>query len=200
MWIYVKQLQRPVRVSRSDAGLAKLILTQFGGPDGEFSASWRYITQAFTMPTGRTKALLIDIGTEELAHLEMVGTIFHLLIRDATPQQLRSAGLGEQYAVHGFADFLNAPGGEPWTSSYIQGTSDPLADLSEDMAAEQKARAAYERLLCSTNDPDVREVLGFLREREVVHFQRFGEALQLIQSYLDAPRRSWPGYESQDAE
>ncbi|RDV84268.1 manganese catalase family protein [Ammonifex thiophilus] len=194
MWIYVKHLQRPVRVSRCDVGLAKLILTQFGGPDGEFSASWRYITQAFTMPTGRTKALLIDIGTEELAHLEMVGTLFHMLIRDATPQQLRSAGLGEQYAVHGFANFLNSPGGEPWTSSYIQATGDPVADLTEDMAAEQKARAAYERLLCSTSDPDVREVLSFLREREVVHFQRFGEALQHVQSYLDNPRHLWPGF------
>ncbi|ACX51402.1 Catalase [Ammonifex degensii KC4] len=197
MWIYVKHLQRPVRVSRCDVGLAKLILTQFGSPDGEFSASWRYITQAFTMPTGRTKALLIDTGTEELAHLEMVGTLFHMLIRDATPQQLRNAGLGEQYAVHGFATFLNAPGGEPWTSSYIQATGDPVADLTEDMAAEQKARAAYERLLCSTNDPDVREVLSFLREREVVHFQRFGEALQHVQSYLDSPRHLWPGFTSE---
>ncbi|MDI6710124.1 MAG: manganese catalase family protein [Thermoanaerobacterales bacterium] len=199
MWVYVKHLEHPVRVSGTDAGFAKLLLTQFGGPDGEFSASWRYLSQRYTMPTGSTKAVMTDIGTEEMAHLEMVGTMFHMLVRDATPQQLRAAGLGDQYAVHGFANFLNTPGGDPWTSAFIQATGDPVADLHEDMAAEQKARAAYERLLCATRDPAVRDALRFLREREVVHFQRFGEALDQVQQYLNNPRHVWPGAELPDS-
>lgn len=193
MWIYVKHLEHPVRVKAPDVGFAKLLLTQFGGPDGEFSASWRYLSQRYTMPTGPTKALMVDIGTEELAHLEMVGTMFHLLVRDATPAQLRAAGVGEHYATHGFANYLADSAGNPWTAAYYQSVGDPLADLHEDMAAEQKARAAYERLICSTKDPGVADALRFLREREVVHFQRFGEALVGVQQQLDNKHHTWPG-------
>lgn len=193
MWVYVKHLEHPVRVTAPDPGFAKLLLTQFGGPDGEFSASWRYLSQRYTMPTGSTKALMVDIGTEELAHLEMVGTMFHMLVRDATPAQLRAAGIADYYAIHGFANYLADSTGNPWIAAFYQSTGDPVADLHEDMAAEQKARAAYERLICLTKDPGIIDALRFLREREVVHFQRFGEGLVSIQQYLNDKHRAWPG-------
>ncbi|MEW6724734.1 MAG: manganese catalase family protein [Bacillota bacterium] len=185
MWIYEKKLQYPVRVGKKDLRIAKFLLTQYGGPDGELSAAIRYLTQRYTMPTKVTQAILNDIGTEEMAHLEMIATMFYRLTENATPQQLETAGLGAYYAVHGQAVFPAAPSGEPWTAAYIQATSDPVADLHEDMAAEQKARAAYERLLRLSDDPDLMEGLKFLREREIVHFQRFGEALDLVQEHLD---------------
>jgi len=193
MWVYVKHLEHPVKVKAPDPQFAKMLLTQFGGPDGEFSASWRYLSQRYTMPTGSTKALMVDIGTEELAHLEMIGTMFHMLVRDATPAQLKAAGVADYYAIHGFANYLADSTGNPWTAAFYQSTGDPVADLHENMAAEQKARAAYERLLCLTKDPGIIDALRFLREREVVHFQRFGEGLVSVQQYLDDKHHAWPG-------
>lgn len=184
MWVYVKQLEYPVRVSRPDLAMAKNIFAQFGGPDSEFSASWRYLTQAWIMPSGVAKAIVIDIGTEELAHLEMVGTMINLLIADATPEEMDRAGLGAHYVEHGRSLFLHDAAGVPWTSSYVQSHDDPVTNLHEDMAAEQKARTTYEHLICKTTDDQVRKTLAWLREREVVHFQRFGEALDRVQEKM----------------
>jgi len=184
MWIYEKKLQYPVKVSGKNVRLAKWVITQYGGPDGELAASLRYLNQRYSMPTEKTKALLNDIGTEELAHLEIVGTIVHKLTKDATIEELKAAGLAGHYADHDRALFYVDAVGNPWTAAYIQAKGDPIADLTEDMAAEQKARATYNWLINLSDDPCVTDVLKFLREREVVHFQRFGEALNDVQCYL----------------
>ncbi len=193
MWVYVKHLEHPIKVSRPDPAFAKLVITQYGGPDGEFSASWRYMSQMYTMPTRQTKAICVDIGTEELAHLEMVATMVHMLTRDAGPKQMEAAGWGDHYVQHGPALYLHDAAGIPWTAAFFQSTGDPVADLTEDMAAEQKARATYERLICLATDPGIRDALRFLREREIVHFQRFGEGLMSVQDYLNNKRHAWPG-------
>ncbi len=181
MWIYEKKLQFPVNIMRGDLEMAKYLFAQYGGPDSELSASQQYLAQRFTMPTPETKALLNDIGTEELAHWEMLGAMIYQLTKDATPEEMRAAGLGEYYATRGKGVFQQSPSGEPWSSAYIQVLDDPVANLVNDMAAEQKARAAYERLMSLTTDRSVIEPLALLREREIVHFQRFGEALMLVQ-------------------
>ncbi|GAW93106.1 manganese catalase family protein [Calderihabitans maritimus] len=185
MWVYEKKLQYPVRVSKCDVRMAKYLITQYGGPDGELSAALRYLNQRYTMPTGRAKALLTDIGTEELAHLEIIATMVYKLLKGVPPEKLKEAGLGAHYAQHDSALFLSDANGVPWTAAYIQAHGDPVADLHEDMAAEQKARATYEHLIRLTDDPDLKDGLRFLREREVVHFQRFGEALDHVQGYLN---------------
>jgi len=184
MWVYQKNLEYPVRVSGPNPKLAKVIITQYGGPDGELSASLRYLNQRYTMPTDKAKGLLTDIGTEELAHMEIIATLFYKLTRGVTPQQMQEAGLGGYYAQHDTALFWSDPNGVPWVASYVQATGDPITDLTEDMDAEQKARSTYEHLINLSDDPCVTDVLKFLREREVVHFQRFGEALDDVQSYL----------------
>ena len=178
MWIYEKKLQFPVDIKMKDLKMAKFLFTQYGGPDSELSASQTYLAQRYTMPTPETKALLNDIGTEELAHWEMLGTMIYQLTKDATPEEMREAGLGDYYATRGKGVFQSSPSGEPWTSAYIQVLDDPIANLTNDMAAEQKARAAYERLMNLTDDISVIQPLSLLREREIVHFQRFGEARQ----------------------
>ncbi|MDI3317745.1 MAG: manganese catalase family protein [Bacillota bacterium] len=188
MWVYVKQLEVPIEITRPDPRLAKVIMTQFGGPDGEFTASWRYFTQAFAMPTGRGKAILIDIGTEELAHMEMVGTLVQKLIQDASPRELEAAGLGGHYAQHGYGMFLQDANGMPWTATYFQSFDDPVTCMHEDLAAEQKARTTYENLLDLSQDERVSRVLAFLRQREVTHFQRFGETLDYLQERYSRPR------------
>lgn len=162
------------------------MLTQYGGPDGELSASLRYLTQRHSMPTPQAKAILNDIGTEELAHLEIVATLVEKLIGDASIEEIKEAGLGGYYADHDRALFFVNGSGVPWTAAYIQAKGDPIADLHEDMAAEEKARATYEWLINLSDDPDLNDTLKFLREREVVHFQRFGEALQIVQEYMDS--------------
>jgi len=181
MWIYEKKLQYPVHIKCKDLGMAKYLITQYGGPDGELSAAIRYLNQRYTMPTGKAKALLTDIGTEELAHLEIIAAMVYQLMKDATPEELREAGLGAHYAEFGKSLFPVNAAGVPWTAAYIAANDDPVADLHENMAAEQKARATYEHLINLTDDADVKDVLRFLREREVVHFQRFGEALVDVQ-------------------
>jgi spore coat protein JC len=184
MWIYEKKLQYPVNVSCKNVQLAKWIITQYGGPDGELAASLRYLNQRYSMPTERAKATLNDIGTEELAHLEIVGTLVYKLTKDASVEELKAAGLGGHYADHDRALFYVDAVGNPWTAAYIQAKGDPIADLTENMAAEQKARATYNWLINLSDDPQVTDVLRFLREREVVHFQRFGETLNYMQEYL----------------
>ena len=182
MWTYNKVLEYPVNIKCTDPKLAKVIISQYGGPDGELAASLRYLSQRFAMPDQKTKAILNDIGTEELAHLEMVGSIVHQLTKNATVEELEEAGLAPYYTDHGVDVYPISAGGVPFTASYIACKGDPIANLQEDLAAEQKARATYEKLidLCKDN-PDVIDPLKFLRQREIVHFQRFGEALRGIQ-------------------
>ena len=185
MWTYNKTLQYPINIKCPDPRLAKVIISQYGGPDGELAASLRYLSQRFGMPDQKAKAILNDIGTEELAHLEMVGTIVHQLTKDASIEEIEKAGLGPYYTDHGVDVYPQSAGGVPFTASYIAAKGDPIANLQEDLAAEQKARATYEKLidLCRDN-PDVLDPLRYLREREVVHFQRFGEALRGVQDKL----------------
>ena len=176
MWYYEKKLQYPVCIKRCNLPMAKVIISQLGGPDGELSAALRYISQRYGMPTGRSKGLLTDIGTEELAHVEMISTMLFQMMDGATPAQLRDAGLSGYYTQHGTAVYPADANGVPFTAAYFQSTDDPITNLQEDMAAEQKARTTYEHLMNQTDDPDILEPLRFLRQREVIHFQRFGEA------------------------
>jgi len=185
MWTYNKVLQYPINIKCPNPKLAKVIISQYGGPDGELAASLRYLSQRFGMPDENAKAVLNDVGTEELAHLEMVGTIVHQLTKGVCPEELKSAGLGAYYTDHGVDVYPMSAGGNPFTAAYIACKGDPVANLQEDLAAEQKARATYEKLidLCK-DDPDVIDPLRFLRQREIVHFQRFGEALRGVQDKL----------------
>ncbi len=185
MWYYEKKLQYPVNVSRTDLGMAKYLFAQYGGPDSELSAAIRYLTQRYTMPIPEAKAVLTDIGTEEFAHWEIIGTLIYKLTLGVTPEQMRRAGLGEHFAQHDNALYPHDATGVPWTAAYIQSTGDPITDLYEDMAAEQKARTTYEHLISLSDDPGVIDTLSFLREREIVHFQRFGETLMLVREHLN---------------
>ena len=185
MWTYNKMLQYPIDIKCKDPKLAKVIISQYGGPDGELAASLRYLSQRFGMPDQKSKAVLNDIGTEELAHLEMVGTIVHQLIKGASIEDLENAGLSAYYTDHGLDVYPSSAAGVPFTAAYIAAKGDPIANLQEDLAAEQKARATYEKLInLSRDNKEVVEVLKYLREREVVHFQRFGEALRGVQDKL----------------
>ena len=185
MWMYEKKLQYPANVSCPDVRMAKYLITQYGGPDGELSAALQYLNQRYTMPIKEAKGLLTDIGTEELAHLEIIATLVYKLLKGVPAKKLREAGLGGQYADHDNALFYTDAVGNPWTATYIQAKGDPIADLTTDMAAEERARSTYEHLINLTDDPCVKDTLRFLREREVVHFQRFGEALRLVQEWTD---------------
>jgi spore coat protein JC len=179
MWIYEKKLQYPVRVSKCDPMMAKFLIEQYGGADGELAAALRYLNQRYTIPD-QVIALLTDIGTEEFAHLEMIATMVYKLTKDATVEQLKAAGLGAHYADHDKALFYHNAAGVPWTATYIQAKGDPIADLYEDIAAEEKARATYQWLIDMTDDPDLKDGLKFLREREVIHSQRFREAVEIL--------------------
>lgn len=185
MYYYVKSLQFPINIRNRNPKMAKNIISQYGGPDGELGASLRYLSQRFGMPDQKSKAVLNDIGTEELSHLEMVGTLVHQLTDGSSPEELERAGMGDYYTDHGWGVFPQTAAGFPYTAASMAVKGDPVADLTEDLAAEQKARATYEKLidLCR-DDPDVVNVLRYLREREVVHFQRFGEALNGVQEKL----------------
>ncbi len=184
MWYYDKKLEYPINIKKCDPRMAKYIITQYGGPDGELAASLRYLSQRFHMPTKETQAILNDIGTEELAHLEMIGTMVHQLTKDASVDTIEKAGLGAYYSDHDRAVYPVNASGSPFTAAYIQSKGDVIADLVEDLAAEQKARATYEYLINLADDPDIKDPLRFLREREVVHFQRFGEALRIVQEVM----------------
>ena len=181
MWYYVKTLEHPVNLKSTDIGMAKLLVTQYGGPDGELSAALRYLNQRYSMPTNKAKALLTDIGTEELAHVEIMATMVHQIMENASVDEIKCAGLDGHYADHGKGLFYTDATGNPWTATYIQCKGEIITDLTEEMAAEQKARTTYEWLMNLTDDVEIKKILGFLREREVVHFQRFGEALVDIQ-------------------
>lgn len=185
MYYYVKSLQYPINIRNRNPRLAKVIISQYGGPDGELGASLRYLSQRFGMPDKKSKAILNDVGTEELAHLEMVGTLVHQLTDGASPEEMESAGMGAYYTDHGWGVYPQAAAGFPNTAASLAVKGDPIADLTEDLAAEQKARATYEKLidLCK-DDRDVVDVLRYLRQREIVHFQRFGEALNDVQEKL----------------
>ncbi|WP_163878536.1 manganese catalase family protein [Paenibacillus favisporus] len=179
MWIYEKKLQYPVRVGKCDPYMARLLLEQYGGADGELAAALRYLNQRYTIPD-KVIGILNDIGTEEFAHLEMIATMVYKLTKDATPDQLKAAGLAEHYVNHDKALFYQNAAGVPWTAAYIQAKGDPLADLYEDIAAEEKARATYQWLIDMTDDVDLQDGLKFLREREIVHSTRFREAVEII--------------------
>ncbi len=185
MWTYEKKLQYPVKIKCANAALAKVILSQFGGPDGELAASMRYLSQRYTMPYPEVIATLTDIGTEELAHMEMVCAIVHQLTRDLKPEDIKAQGFADYYVDHTLGLWPQAAGGMPFTAAVFQSKGDPITDLHENMAAEQKARTTYDNILRLTDDPDVLDPIRFLRQREVVHFQRFGEALRIAQENLD---------------
>ena len=185
MWIYEKKLQYPVRIKNPNPKMAQIIMSQYGGPDGELGASLRYLSQRFSMPNEITKATLNDIGSEELGHLEMVGTIVYQLTRNLTPEEIKASGFDKYFVDHATGIYPASASGVPWTASYMQSKGEAIADLTENLAAEQKARATYDNILKLADDPDVIEPIKFLREREVVHFQRFGEALRSVQDMSD---------------
>ncbi|RBW69235.1 manganese catalase family protein [Bacillus taeanensis] len=184
MWIYEKKLQYPVRVSTCNPTLAKYLIEQYGGADGELAAALRYLNQRYTIPD-KVVGLLTDIGTEEFAHLEMIATMVYKLTKDATAEQMKEAGLGAHYANHDKALFYHNASGVPWTASYIAAKGDPIADLYEDIAAEEKARATYQWIINMSDDPDLNDGLKFLREREVIHSQRFREAVEILKEERD---------------
>ena len=175
MWKYSKKLQYPINIKNKNLKMAKTIISQYGGAQGELGAAIRYLNQRYTMPDEKGKALLTDIGTEELAHVEMICTMVSQLMNGATIDEIKNAGLEGYYTEHGIALFPSDTNGIPWTAAYISTTGDPIADLEEDLAAEQKARAVYENLIDQTNDPDILGPLLWLRQREVVHYNRFKE-------------------------
>ena len=187
MWNYEKRLQYPVAIKTTDAKLAQAIISQFGGPDGELAASMRYLSQRYTMPNRTCMGMLTDIGTEELAHLEMVSTIIYQLTCDLPMDEIESSGFYKYYVDHTLGLWPQAAGGIPFNACEFQTKGDPITDLFEDMAAEQKARSTYDNILRLVKDnPDVADPIKFLRAREIVHFQRFGEALRSIQENLDS--------------
>ncbi len=185
MFIYEKKLQYPVRIKTPNPALAKFIISQYGGPDGELGASMRYLSQRYSMPYPELKGLLTDIGTEELGHLEMVAAVVHQLTREMTPEEIRKAGLDTYFVDHTAGVYPTAASGFPWTAASMQVKGDVIADLNEDLAAEQKARVTYDNILRLSDDPDVNNVMRYLREREIVHYQRFGEALRKTLEKLD---------------
>ena len=185
MWNYEKRLQFPIKITEPNAKLAQFIISQYGGPDGELGASMRYLSQRYTMPYREVSGLLTDIGTEELAHFEMIGAIVYQLTKNLSMEEIENSGFGPYYIDHTTALWPQAAGGIPFNSCEFQSKGDAITDLHEDLAAEQKARTTYDNLIRIIENPEVREPLKFLRAREVVHFQRFGEALEKIKYKLD---------------
>ena len=186
MWDYSKKLQYPVKIARPDPSMAKIIITQLGGPDGELGASLRYLSQRYAMPVKEAKGILTDIGTEELGHMEMISAIVHQLTRNLTPEQIKQSGFSSYFVDHTTGIYPVDANGVPFTAATFQSTGDPIADLNEDLAAEQKARLTYDNILRLADDPDVRDAIKFLREREIVHYQRFGESLRRVIDKLDS--------------
>lgn len=185
MFSYDKKLQYPVKIKNPNPNLAKIILTQYGGPDGELGASLRYLSQRYSMPFDELKGLLTDIGTEELGHLEMIGAIVHQLTRNLKDSQMKDPAFAPYFVDHSAGVYPASAAGTPWSAATMQVTGDPITDLTEDLAAEQKARTTYDNILRVSDDPDVNDVIKFLRAREIVHFQRFGEAIQLLRDKLN---------------
>ena len=201
MFKYNKKLQYPINIDKKDLKMAKYLVTQYGGANGELGAALRYLNQRFTMPDDRGKALLTDIGTEELGHVEMLETMIYQLMKDATLEELKEAGLDSHYAEHAKALFPTDSNGVPFTTTYFATTGDPLADIAEDMAAEQKARAVYENLIDLTDDPNVIGPLLWLRQRERVHYARFKELFEYYDkkikngnNYINEPQKTNMNY------
>ena len=185
MFIYEKKLQYPVKIAHPNPKLASIIISQYGGPDGELGASLRYLSQRYSMPFDEQKGLLTDIGTEELGHLEMIGALVHQLTRNLKDSQIENSSFGPYFVDHTVGVYPTAASGYPWNANSMAVKGDPIADLTEDLAAEQKARVTYDNILRLSDDPDVNNVIKFLREREIVHFQRFGESIQLLREKLN---------------
>ena len=185
MFVYEKKLQYPVKIKNTNPALAKIIISQYGGPDGELGASMRYLSQRYTMPYPELRGLLTDIAVEELGHLEIVGTIIYQLTRNMTAADAKAAGFDTYFVDHTAGVYPQFASGTPWSAATLAVKGDMIADLTEDMGAEQKARVTYDNILRLSDDPDVNNVIRFLREREVVHYQRFGEALRLATDRLN---------------
>jgi spore coat protein JC len=185
MFVYEKKLQYPVKVQHPNPRLASIIISQYGGPDGELGASLRYLSQRYSMPFDEQKGLLTDIGTEELGHLEMIGALIHQLTRNLKDSQIENSPFAAYFVDHTAGVYPTAASGFPWSAASMAVKGDPMADLTEDLAAEQKARVTYDNILRLSDDPDVNNVIKFLREREIVHFQRFGESIQQLREKLD---------------
>ncbi|MBQ8584175.1 MAG: manganese catalase family protein [Clostridia bacterium] len=181
MWIYEKKLQYPVKIATPNPRLAGIIISALGGPDGELAASMRYLNQRYTMPDGRVVATLTDVGSEELGHMEMVASIIYQLTKNLSDDEIRAGGFDKYYVDHGTGIYPASASGVPFNAMAIASKSDALASIHEDLAAEQKARAMYDNILRLSDDPDVNDAIKFLRQREVVHFQRFGEAMRILQ-------------------
>ena len=193
MWIYDKKLQFPVKIKNPDPKAAQVIISQLGGPDGELAASMRYLNQRYAMPYGEVVGILTDVGTEELAHLEMISAILYQLTRNLTPEQIKASGFDRYFVDHTTGIYPQSAGGVPFSATYFQSKGDVITDLVEDLAAEQKARTTYDNILRLVDDPDIREPIKFLREREVVHFQRFGEAKRTRSNSLHRKREPKAG-------
>ncbi len=185
MWQYEKKLQYPVKIKNPNPRLAGVIISQLGGPDGELSAATRYLNQRYTMPSGEAIGMLTDIGSEELGHCEMIAAILYQLTRNLTPEEIMAGGFDKYFVDHTTGIYPQAASGVPFSASSLQSKGDVIADLMEDLAAEQKARVTYDNILRLSDDPDVNDVIRFLRQREVVHFQRFGDTLRRTQEQLD---------------
>ena len=186
MWTYERKLQYPVNIKDTNPAMAMVILSQLGGPDGELAASMRYLSQRYTMPYRDVAGLLTDIGTEELAHMEIISAIVHQLTRKLTPEQIEGTPFANYYVDHTLGVYPASAAGVPFSAKYFQRKGDAITDLFEDMAAEQKARTTYDNILRLVREPDICDPILFLREREIVHFQRFGEALRIVQDNLDS--------------
>lgn len=186
MWVYEKRLQYPVKITKTCPKTAQLIISQYGGPDGELSASMRYLSQRYSMPCKEVGGLLTDIGTEELGHLEIICSMVYQLTKNLSVEEAKAGGFDAYYIDHATGIWPQAAGGVPFSSMEFQSKGDVFADLYEDLAAEQKARATYENLLRMIKDEEVREPLKFLRAREIVHFQRFGEAVEKTKDTLNS--------------
>lgn len=185
MFEYSKKLQYPVKIDKPNPRLASIIISQYGGPDGELGASLRYLSQRYSMPFDEQKALLTDVGVEELGHLEMVAAIVHQLTRKLTDKQIEDSAFAPYFVDHTAGIYPTSAAGTPWSAAMMQVKGDPIADLTEDLAAEQKARVTYDNILRLSDDPDVNDVIKFLRQREIVHFQRFGESIQQLREKLN---------------
>ncbi len=186
MWAYEKKLQYPVNITRPNAKLAKMIISQYGGPDGELGASLRYLSQRYSMPYPELKAILTDIGTEELAHLEIVGAIVHQLTKGLTEEEIKQGGFSDYFVDHTVGVYPVSASGVPYNAYAMAVKGDTITDLHEDLAAEQKARTTYDNILRFCDDPDVKDPIRFLRQREIVHYQRFGEGLRIATDKLNS--------------
>ncbi|MEG0190829.1 MAG: manganese catalase family protein, partial [Lachnospiraceae bacterium] len=186
MWNYEKRLQYPVKIKQTNPKLAQIIITQYGGPDGESGAALRYLSQRYAMPYKEVTGTLTDIGTEELAHLEMICAIVYQLTKDLSPEEIVQSGFDKYYVDHTLGIYPQTASGEPFTAATFQSCGDPITDLHEDMAAEQKARTTYDNILRLIKDPEVCDPIRFLRKREIIHYQRFGESLRIVQDNLNS--------------